>query len=65
LRPASARAVLIGIVVSGAAKPSSPLKFAIVAYFNLAKCEAKLRTARKITTYVFILGLHPCDHAAR
>jgi hypothetical protein len=40
------------------------LKYAIVAYFNLAKCEAKLRTARKITTYVLILGSHPCDHAA-
>ena len=41
-----------------------PLKIAIVAFFNLAKCEAKLRTALKITTYVVILRSHPCDRAA-
>ena len=40
---------------------SSPLKNAVVAFFNLAKCAAKLRTARKITTYVAILPSHPCD----
>ena len=33
-----------------AGRPISPLKNAIVALFNLAKCGAKLRTARKITT---------------
>ena len=43
---------------------SSLLKNAVVAYFNLAKCEAKLRTARRITTYVAILSSHPCDVAA-
>jgi hypothetical protein len=31
------------------APTASLLKNAIVAFFNLAKCEAKLRTARKIT----------------
>ena len=44
---------------------SRPLKNALVAFFNLAKCEAKLRTARKITTYIAILASHPCDDAAR
>jgi hypothetical protein len=43
----------------------SLLKNAVVAFFNLAKCGAKLRTARKITTYVAILASHPCDDAAR
>jgi hypothetical protein len=43
----------------------SPLKNAVVAFFNLAKRGAKLRTARKITTYVAILSSHPCDDAAR
>ena len=45
--------------------PSSPLKNAIVAFFNLAKCGTKSRTARKITTCVAILSSHPCDVAAR
>ena len=40
------------------------LKNAIVAFFNLARCRAKLRTARKITTCVAILSSHPCDGAA-
>jgi hypothetical protein len=31
------------------------LKNAFLAFFNLAKCRAKLRTARKITTWVVIL----------
>ena len=44
---------------------SSPLKNAFVAFFNLAKCGAQLRTARKITTCVAILSSHPCDVAAR
>src|SRR3954447_18804660 len=43
--------------------PSSLLKNALVAFFNLAKGGAKLRPARKITTSVAILGSHPCDHA--
>ena len=38
---------------------SSLLKNAIVAFFNLAKRLAKLRTAHKITTYVAILSSHP------
>ena len=42
---------------------SSLLKNAVVAFFNLTKCEAKLRTARKITTCVAILRSRPCDHA--
>ncbi len=42
-----------------------PLKNAVVAFFNLAKCGAKLRTARKITTCVAILSSRPCDVAAR
>ena len=45
--------------------PSCLLKNAIVAFFNLAKCRAKLRTARRITTYVAILPSHPCDVTAR
>ncbi len=44
---------------------NSPLKNAVVAFFSLAKCEAKLRTARRITTYITILASHPCDAAAR
>jgi hypothetical protein len=44
---------------------NSPLKNAVVAFFNLAKCGAKLRTARKITTCVAILSSRPCDGAAR
>jgi hypothetical protein len=35
------------------------LKNALVAFFNLAKCGAKLRTARKKTTHVAILSSHP------
>jgi hypothetical protein len=42
----------------------SLLKNAVVALFNLARCGAKLHTARKITTYVAILSSHPCDVAA-
>ena len=44
---------------------NSALKLAVPAYLNLAKREAKLRTARKITTCVIILPKHPCDAAAR
>ena len=44
--------------------PNSPLKNAFVAFFNLARCRAKLRTARKIPTYVAILSSPPCDAAA-
>jgi hypothetical protein len=44
---------------------NSPLKNAIQAFFNLAKCGAKPRTARKIATWVAILSSHPCDVAAR
>jgi hypothetical protein len=44
--------------------PSSPLKNAFLAFFNLAKREAKLPAARKITTYVVILSSHPCDVTA-
>jgi hypothetical protein len=43
----------------------SPLKNAIVAFFNLAKCRAKLVTARKTATWVAVLASHPCDAAAR
>jgi hypothetical protein len=42
----------------------SPLKNTLVAFFNLAKCRAELRTARKITTCFVILASHPCDDAA-
>jgi len=35
-----------------------------VAFFNLARRKAKLREARKITTYVAILSSHPCEVAA-
>ncbi len=45
--------------------PGSLLKNAVVAFFNLAKCGAKLHTARKIATYVAILSSHPCDVTAR
>jgi len=44
---------------------SSPLKNAIIAFFNLARFGAKLRTARKIATCVVILSSLPCDVAAR
>jgi hypothetical protein len=54
-----------GQVNSHAPSLSRPLRYAIVAFFNLAKRGAKLRTARKITTYVAILSSHPCDGAAR
>src|SRR5688572_11960256 len=36
-----------------------------MAYFNLAKCRAELRTARRITIYIAIRSSHPCDEAAR
>jgi len=36
-------------------RPSSQLKNAFLAFFNLAKLTAKLFAARKITTYVVIL----------
>ena len=56
--------------------PDSPLKNALVAFFNLAKLRAKLLAARKITLSSplgdpwgsqasFILGSPPCDHTAR
>ena len=58
----------LGLLATDDAYPelraNSLLKNAVVAYFNLAKCEAKLRTARRITTYVAILSSHPCDVAA-
>jgi hypothetical protein len=42
------------------------LKNAVLAFFNLAKCGAKLRTARKITpARRDYLPSHPCDDAAR
>jgi hypothetical protein len=41
------------------------LKNAIVAFFNLAQCRAKLIGARKTATFVAILTSHPCDDAAR
>jgi|GEM_PF-468057 len=44
--------------------PSCLLKNAVVAFFNLARRKAKLREARKITTYVAILSSHPCEVAA-
>jgi hypothetical protein len=40
------------------------LKNAVVAFFNLAKREAKLPAARKRTTYVAILSSRPCDVTA-
>jgi hypothetical protein len=52
-------------IVSVDEGPSRLLKNAILAFFNLAQCEAELRTARKITTYVAILSSHPGDVAAR
>src|SRR5664279_2740834 len=38
---------------------------AFVAFFPLAKLAANLLAARKITTYVIILGSHPAIHAAQ
>ena len=43
---------------------SSPLVNALVAFFNLAKCGAKLRTARKTPIFIVVLTSHPCDDAA-
>ncbi len=45
--------------------PISLLKHATVAFFNLARCGAKLRTARRIATCVAILASHPCNDAPR
>ena len=45
-------------------RTSSLLKNAVVAFFNLAKCGAKLCTARKIATCGAILTSHPCGDAA-
>jgi|GEM_PF-5090203 len=42
---------------------SSLLKNACLAFFNLAKLNAKPLAARKITTCVVILASHPCDDA--
>ena len=75
-RPAASRAFFGGskcpteIAIKGFALPLSGtllsclLKNAIVAFFNLAKLGAKLLAARKITTYVVILSLLPCDAPA-
>ena len=61
---ATCRPKSLGTVVLDTARLSSLLKNALVAFFNLAKRGAKLRTARKITTCVAILSSHPCDVAA-
>jgi hypothetical protein len=45
--------------------PNSLLKNAVVAFFNLAKRQAKLVAARKTATCVAVLTSHPCDDAAR
>ncbi len=44
---------------------NSPGKNSLLEFFPLAKFAAKLLTARKIATYVAILGSHPAIHAAQ
>ncbi|HZZ73490.1 MAG TPA: hypothetical protein VFE24_14645 [Pirellulales bacterium] len=47
-----------------AALANSLLENTLVAFFNVAKCRAEFRTARKIVACVVILASHPCDDAA-